>query len=192
MKKNFIFVIVAVVLIPAALCGCGKKSYFESSAAIAEAKGNEAEHGDSAGLRDSETGGLPGDRADVAGATGQAGAVGATDQADAVGATDGAGASDQSAPAPQEVVVKVYVYNDDGKARVSVEGAEAFDRSGLVDINTATRDQLMTLSGIGESKADAIISYREEQGGFSTEDDLKKVSGIGDGTYEKIKDKITV
>ena len=92
---------------------------------------------------------------------------------------------------PQEVIVKVYVYNDTD-SRVVVEGAESTDRSGLVDINTATRDELMALSGIGGTKADAIISYRNEKGSFSKTEDIKNVSGIGEGTYEKIKEKITV
>ena len=92
---------------------------------------------------------------------------------------------------PQEVIVKVYVYNDTD-SRVVVEGAESTDRSGLVDINTATRDELMALSGIGGTKADAIISYRSEKGSFSKTEDIKNVSGIGEGTYEKIKEKITV
>ena len=101
---------------------------------------------------------------------------------------------DETAPqetAPQEVIVKVYVYNDTD-SKVVVEGAESTDKSGLVDINTASRDELMSLTGIGGTKADAIITYRNENGSFSKTEDLKNVSGIGDGTYEKIKDKITV
>lgn len=62
----------------------------------------------------------------------------------------------------------------------------------LISINTSTKDELMTLSGIGESKADAIIKYREENGKFDSIEDIKNVSGIGDALYEKIKDLITV
>ena len=50
----------------------------------------------------------------------------------------------------------------------------------------------MTLSGIGESKAKSIISYREENGNFNEIEDITKVSGIGQALYEKIKDYITV
>ncbi len=64
--------------------------------------------------------------------------------------------------------------------------------SALVNINTATKDELMTLSGIGESKAEAIISYREENGDFSQIEDIMLVSGIKEAAYEKIKDYITV
>ncbi len=64
--------------------------------------------------------------------------------------------------------------------------------SGLVNINTASKEELLTLSGVGESKALAIIKYREENGAFETLEDIKKVSGIGDSLFEKIKDSITV
>ena len=65
-------------------------------------------------------------------------------------------------------------------------------KSGLIDINTATKETLTTLPGVGESKAAAIITYREENGQFSTIEDIKKVSGIGDATYDNLKDLITV
>lgn len=69
-------------------------------------------------------------------------------------------------------------------------GADVDD--GLVNINTATRDELMTLPGVGESKADAIIKYREENGGFETISQIMNISGIKDGLFNKIKDKIKV
>lgn len=61
----------------------------------------------------------------------------------------------------------------------------------LININTATKEELMTLSGIGETKALAIISYREKTP-FTSIEDIKNVSGIGDSTYNEIKDYITV
>lgn len=61
-----------------------------------------------------------------------------------------------------------------------------------VNINTASLQQLMTLSGIGESKAQKIIKYREEIGAFNSIEDIKNVNGIGDSIFEKIKDNITV
>ncbi|MBD7906882.1 helix-hairpin-helix domain-containing protein [Sporosarcina sp. Sa3CUA8] len=64
--------------------------------------------------------------------------------------------------------------------------------SSLVNINSADESQLMTLTGIGPSKAAAIIKYRTEQGAFQTNEDLKKVSGIGDKTFEALSDAITV
>lgn len=61
----------------------------------------------------------------------------------------------------------------------------------LVNINTASKEELMTLNGIGESKALNIIEYRTNNK-FKNKEDLKKVSGIGETIYEKIKDNITV
>lgn len=61
-----------------------------------------------------------------------------------------------------------------------------------VSINSATKEELMTLSGIGESKAQDIIKYREANGGFKTIEDLKNVSGIGEATFAKIKENITL
>ena len=63
--------------------------------------------------------------------------------------------------------------------------------SGLVNINTASKEELMTLTGIGESKALDIISYRDNNGLFNDISDITKVSGIGDSLYAKIKDFIT-
>ena len=62
---------------------------------------------------------------------------------------------------------------------------------GLIDINKATLEELQELPGIGPSKAAAIIAKRDELGSFSTIEDLKLVSGIGDKTYEKLKDLIS-
>lgn len=62
----------------------------------------------------------------------------------------------------------------------------------LISINTATIEELQSLTGVGESKAKSIILYREENGNFNTIDDIKNVSGIGDALFEKIKDYITI
>ncbi len=63
--------------------------------------------------------------------------------------------------------------------------------AGKVNINRADRAQLETLPGIGPTLAQRIISYREEQGPFHRIEDLKKVSGIGDKTFEGLKDLIS-
>ena len=64
--------------------------------------------------------------------------------------------------------------------------------NGLVNINTATRDELMTLPGIGESKAESIIKYRESFGLFKTAEDIMNIAGIKEKMFEKIRDFITV
>lgn len=61
-----------------------------------------------------------------------------------------------------------------------------------VSLNTATLDELMTLPGIGEAKAEAIIKYREEVGAFQNVEQLKEVSGIGDAIFDQIKENITI
>ncbi len=63
---------------------------------------------------------------------------------------------------------------------------------GPVNLNTATAEQLMTLPGIGEVKAAAIIAYREQHDGFKTIEDLMEVSGFGEATFERLKDSICV
>ncbi len=61
-----------------------------------------------------------------------------------------------------------------------------------VNLNTATKEELMTLRGIGEAKADDILRYRESHGGFQKIEDIMKISGIKDAAYQKIKEDITV
>ncbi len=79
-------------------------------------------------------------------------------------------------------------------AMVSASGTAegAVSSGGLVNINTATKAELMTLTGIGATRADAIIAYREANGAFKSIEDIMNVSGIKSGSFDKIKDKITV
>ncbi|MDM5208543.1 ComEA family DNA-binding protein [Cytobacillus kochii] len=63
---------------------------------------------------------------------------------------------------------------------------------GKINLNQATVEQLETLPGIGPSKAEDILSYREEVGSFKAIEDLKEVSGIGEKTFEKLKNLISV
>ncbi len=72
------------------------------------------------------------------------------------------------------------------------ENQSSYDVQGLLDINLATVAELMDLPGIGQTRADAIITYREEHGAFSCKEDLMQVTGIKGATYEKIESYITV
>ena len=62
----------------------------------------------------------------------------------------------------------------------------------VVNINTASQKELMTLPGIGASRAQSIIDYRVQSGGFETREDIMKVAGIKEAMYEDLKDYITV
>ncbi len=68
----------------------------------------------------------------------------------------------------------------------------SYGRDFMININTASKDELKTLSDIGDGLADSIIQYREENGPFKIIDDVKNVSRIGNKTFEKFKDRIKV
>ncbi len=73
----------------------------------------------------------------------------------------------------------------------SSKGSDSLSPS-LVNINKADKEELMTLKGIGATRADAIIAYRNEHGRFNRPEDLMNVAGIKEGTFGKLKDSITV
>lgn len=77
------------------------------------------------------------------------------------------------------------------KAGVSSDSGSS-PSSGKVNLNTATKEELMTLRGIGEARAEDIIRYREERGGFGRIEDIMEISGIKDAAFQKIKDDIIV
>jgi competence protein ComEA len=82
---------------------------------------------------------------------------------------------------------------DRQEVNVSVNNDKVTNNSNkMISINYATKEELMTLSGIGEAKALSIIKYREENGLFTNIEDLKNISGIGDKMFDKIKDSITL
>lgn len=79
-----------------------------------------------------------------------------------------------------------------GETEMPSESLTVQDADGRLNINTATSEQLQTLPGIGEAKANAIIAYREAQGTFSSIEELMKVPGIKDGVYGQIQSLIRV
>jgi len=74
----------------------------------------------------------------------------------------------------------------------SVTSGETVSGDGLIDLNRAGSSELMSLPGIGEQKAEAIIRYREEHGEFRSIEDIMLVSGIGESIFERIREKIKV
>lgn len=82
--------------------------------------------------------------------------------------------------------------SEDVQQSLMPQTASGKDSSGLVNINSADSQTLQEIPGVGPATAEKIIAYRTENGRFSSIEDLKNVSGIGDKTFEKMKDKITV
>ena len=72
------------------------------------------------------------------------------------------------------------------------ETAQETESDGRVNINTADAEELKTLPGIGEAKADSIIAYREKNGAFAVIEDIKNIEGIKDGVFAKLEDHIKV
>ena len=85
----------------------------------------------------------------------------------------------------KELTAEQQVTGEDGA------GAPA-QANGLINLNTATAEQLMTLPGIGESRAADILAYRAKIGQFTDIEELMNVTGIGEARFERVKDKITV
>ncbi|UGB29590.1 helix-hairpin-helix domain-containing protein [Metabacillus sp. B2-18] len=87
------------------------------------------------------------------------------------------------------VYIPLIGENKENPFQITNENKES---SKKININIATSEELQTLSGIGPSKAEAIISYREENGKFKTIEGLLEVSGIGEKSLEKLKEEVTV
>lgn len=78
------------------------------------------------------------------------------------------------------------------KASAEAAGATVEESDGRIDINTADAAQLVTIPGIGETRAAAILAYREKNGPFAKVEDIMQVSGIKSALFEKMKDYITI
>ncbi len=91
-------------------------------------------------------------------------------------------------------IVEVETQYADGSPSPESEVVRGLDvyEANRININTATKDELCLIKGIGEALADRIIDYRTRNGGFDSPADIMNVKGIGGSTYDKIKDYITV
>ena len=86
----------------------------------------------------------------------------------------------------------IYVLKHGEKPKQMSDGGSSSSNTDVININTANKEQLMKISGVGKTKAEAIIAHREKNGDFKKKEDITKVRGIGKSTFEKIKDKIEV
>lgn len=93
-------------------------------------------------------------------------------------------------------LIYMYAVGEEGAEGAATEAAgektPETENDDRVNINTATAEQLMTLPGIGQSKAESIISFREEHGAFCSVEEIMNIEGIKEGVFSKIKDRIKV
>lgn len=85
---------------------------------------------------------------------------------------------------------QIYVPSEEEISDTDSENGRTDD--GKVNLNQASKEQLMTLPGVGEAKADAIIRYRSEKGNFRSIEEIMEIEGIKEGVFKKIEDWITV
>lgn len=100
-------------------------------------------------------------------------------------ATDAVNLAESVSDGMQVVIPSVAEAGEKGRQ-------ELLEKAGLVNINTASAEELSSLPGIGKSRAAAIIKYREKEGGFHTIEEIMQVSGIKEGMFEKLEDRICV
>ena len=74
----------------------------------------------------------------------------------------------------------------------SFSESSLYDENGRLNINVAGKQELMKLNGIGEKRAQDIIDYREQNGGFKSIEEIMKVKGIKQGIFSKLKDQIFI
>ena len=95
---------------------------------------------------------------------------------------------------------RLYVYTREEAQALAADASQAADgdpgfqdaENGKVDLNTASKEMLMTLPGIGEARAEAILAYRSEHGRFVSIEEIQNISGIKAALFEKIREKIMV
>ena len=85
---------------------------------------------------------------------------------------------------------KIYVYTIE--ERQKIDAINEAEEDGLININTATAVELTTLPGVGQAKANQIVSYRNANGTFKSIEEIKNVSGIGDGIFNQINSLIKI
>ena len=188
MKKLFSLVCCSIFI----FTGCGKASYFQST------DSNEVinQQADPAEEVEEITSTI---FVQVAGAVGTPGVYELQAGSRVYAAIDAAGGlldtaydRDLNQAAIVEDGQKIYIYTVEEREALETEAPTQTANDGLININTATVAELTNLPGIGEAKASQIVAYRDANGAFSSIDDIKKVSGIGDCIFKQINSLIKI
>lgn len=185
MKK--IVLVSCLLFLIGVIGGCSKNSYFETT------KQDLTEETES--LQEEEPSAKGQNYVQIAGAVNRPGVYVLPENARiyqviemAQGLAENADDSQINQAKPVEDGEKIYVPT---KEEMLQRQQEQDNQQGI-NLNTATKEQLTSLSGIGEARAEDIIAYREKAGGFSSVEDLMKVPGIKEGVFQKIKDQIRI
>ena len=191
MKKLFCLVCCSLFL----FTGCGQKSYFQASDSTEASQEKSEEE-----LPASEASTDQNIFVQVSGAVVSPGVYELPGDSRVYAAIEAAGGllqtaddSDINQAAILEDGQKIYVYSAEEMAKLQEAAiAEESANDGLININTADVQLLTTLPGIGENKAKQIVAYRDSNGAFSSIEDIKNVSGIGDGIFNQINSLIKI
>ena len=193
MKKSRFFRLIRIGWIVFILVGCGDTSYLQMKDEPLQAETEEALSGDPSPEEDGT--GTDTFYVQVAGAVKHPGVYELPAGSRLFEAIDLAGGMTDEAYDDQ--INQASFVTDGQKIYIPTEAERAEENTdevgqddGKVNINTAGESELMQLSGIGASKAALIVRYREEHGDFSSIEDIMKVEGIKEGTYNKICDQI--
>lgn len=100
--------------------------------------------------------------------------------------------TDAAAKNSSQIIQDAEDETENSTVKEQVKELVSEKKNGKININTATSEELQSLKGIGPSTASSIIAYREEYGGFSSIEEIMNVKRIGEKTFAKIKDRISV
>ena len=95
-------------------------------------------------------------------------------------------------PSKSEVKNGLVAANGEPAQQIGQDNLQQSPKAAAVNINTASIEELMTIPGVGESKAKSIIEYRQKNGGFTCKEDIMNITGIKEGVFSKISDYIVV